>query len=94
MWRGDYFYTNPSGDKHSLVRLEGYLLFSENLAKRYPGYMLSKEVEGIIVPSTDKTVNLDELLDFFRSKDLSRYDREKDKFFGTSGRFTSANAQE
>ena len=56
--------------------------------------MLSKEVEGIIVPTTDKTINLDELLAFFRSKDISRYEREKGKFFGTSGRFTTENAQE
>ena len=57
MWRYDYFYSDPNGAKHSLVKLDGYLLFSEMMAKRYPGYCLDKE--GCIVPSTDITVNLD-----------------------------------
>ena len=63
------------------------MTFSENLASRYPGYMLDKE--RLCVPKTDVVVNLDELFDFFRSKDISRYEREKDKFFGASARYTS-----
>ena len=62
------------------------------MQKRYPGYCLSQN--GHIVPSTDETLNLDELLDFFRSTDLSRYEKEKAKFFGPSARYTTGNAVE
>ena len=48
----------------------------------------------MIVPTTDHKVNVDELLALFRSKDIARYEKEKDKFFGTSGRYTTENAQE
>ena len=37
---------------------------------------------------------MDELLDFLRSKDISRYEKEKDKFFGPTSRFTTGNATE
>ena len=38
---------------------------------------------------TDHKVNVDELFALFRSKDIDQYDRDKDKFFGPSGRFTT-----
>ena len=62
------------------------------MAKRYPGYMLAKS--GHILPSDDIKINLDELFEFFRSKDLSRYEAEKDKFFGATSRYTTGNAVE
>ena len=37
---------------------------------------------------------MDELFEFFRSKDLSRYEAEKDKFFGATSRYTTGNAVE
>ena len=93
MARYDYFYCDNDFTKFSRVRLEGYLTFSENMAKRYPGYMLDTKTNEIF-PSTDHRVNVDELFTLFRSKDIARYEREKDKFFGPSGRYTTENAQE
>ena len=92
MVRNDMFYIDQNGAKYSLVKLDGFLNFTENMQKRYPGYCLS--AKGHIVPSTDETLNLDELLGFFRSKDLSRYEKEKAKFFGPSARYTTGNAVE
>ena len=83
----DFFYNEPHYQKHSLVRLDGYMTFSENLASRYPGYMLDKE--GLCVPKTDPTVNLDELMTLFRSKNIARYESEKERFFGTTARYTT-----
>ena len=40
------------------------------------------------------TTDLDELLDFMRSTDLSRYEKEKGKFFTGDSRFLNAKAQE
>ena len=93
MARQDYMYCDNEFTRFSRVRLEGYLTFSENLAKRYPGYMLDQKTH-LIVPTTDHRVNVDELFALFRSKDVERYEREKDKFFGPSGRYTTENAQE
>lgn len=47
-----------------------------------------------IVPDTDHRVNLDEFFALMRSKDIDRYMKEKDKFFGPSGRFTDCNSVE
>ena len=73
--------------KHSLVRLEGYLTFTENCAKRYPGYILDKN--GLCIPSTDHAVNLDELFSLLRSKDIGAYEHHKERFFGPSARYTT-----
>ena len=78
--------------KFSLRRLPGYLTFSENLATRYPGYMLDQERR--IVPSTDHKVDLDELMGLLRSKDIEGYEKVKSKFFGKSGRYTTMQAKE
>ena len=91
MARYDYIYINEDCNKYSRVRLEGYLTCSENIAKRYPGYILDKETQ-FLLPVTDNKVNLDEWFALMRSKDLSKYEREKDKFFGPSGRYTTENA--
>ena len=92
MGRRDYFYCDKNFARFSLVKLEGYQLFSENLAKTYPGYYLDSK--GHILPSTDHLVNLDELLALLRSKDITRYEKVKDKFFGPTGRYTTQNACE
>ena len=42
MARYDYFYVDPDFSRYARVRLEGYLTFSENMAKRYPGYLFDK----------------------------------------------------
>ena len=74
------------------MRLEGYILFSENMANRYPGYCLDSK--GHIVASTDTQINLDELLAIFRSKDISKYEKEKDRIFGFTSRYTTQNSLE
>ena len=93
MARLDYFYIDNDFAKYSRFRLEGYHTFTENIQRRYPGYMLDLKTNRI-VSSTDRKVNLDDLLALFRSKDLAKYEREKDTFFGPSGRYTTENAQE
>ena len=92
MGRYDYVYCDPNFARFSLVRLEGYLLFSENMANRYPGYCLDSF--GHIVPSTDTQINLDELLALFRSKDIAKYQKEKERIFGFTSRYTTQKAQE
>ena len=37
---------------------------------------------------------MDELLALLRSNDIARYEREKAKFFGVTGRYTTGNAAE
>lgn len=93
MSRYDYVYVDKDMTKYSLVRLEGYMTFSENIQTRYPGYKMD-ETTLQIVPTTDHKVVLDELLEFLRSKDIDRYEKEKDKFFGRSGRYITENSQE
>ena len=46
------------------------------------------------MPKTEITVNLDDLLALLRSKDIARYERERDKFFGKTSRYTTGNAKE
>ena len=87
MGRYDYVYCDPAFARFSRVRLEGYLLFSEMMAKQYPGYMLDRK--GHIVTSTDALIDLDELLNLFRSKDIARYEADRDKLFGFTSRYTS-----
>ena len=90
MGRWDYMYCDKNFAKFSLVRLDGYLLFSEMMAKRYPGYALGPK--GHILPTTDYQINLDELLALLRSKDIEKYTKEKEKYFGPTGRYTTGNA--
>ena len=90
MARWDYFYVSNDMAKFSVRRLEGYLTFSENLAARYPGYLLDSK--GFIVPSTDHKINLDELMSLLRSKEIQKYKKEKVRFFGKSGRYTTMHA--
>ena len=91
MARYDYVYVNKDMNRYSLVRLEGYTTFSENIQIRYPGYKFDEKTRKI-VPTTDHKVKLDELLEFLRSKDTDRYESEKDKFFGPSGRYITENS--
>ena len=69
------------------------MTWTENVQHRFPGYVLDKEITRLTNLSVP-TIELDELLDFFRSKDLSRYEKEKGKFFTGDSRFLSGKAQE
>ena len=93
MARLDYFYVDNDFAKYSLVKLDGYETFSETLKRKSPGYKLDTKTL-YIVPDTDHRVNLDEFFALMRSKDIAAYERDKDKFFGPSGRFTTENAIE
>jgi len=91
--RSDYLYIEENFYKMSLVKIDGYMLYSEWISKRYPGYLLDKNT-NLIVSTTDHRVHLDEFFALMRSTDIARYEKEKDKFFGPSGRFTTRNAIE
>ena len=91
--RSDYLFVEENFYKMSLVKIEGYMIYSDWIAKRYPGYLLDKTTNQI-VPSTDHRVHLDEFFALMRSTDIARYEKEKDKFFGPSGRFTTGNSVE
>ena len=93
MARLDYFYVDNDFAKYSLKKLNGYETFSETLRRKSPGYKLDPQTL-FIVPDTDHRVNLDEFFALMRSKDIKAYEKNKDKFFGPSGRFTTENAIE
>ena len=90
--RCDMLYIDANFAKFSTRRIdETYTTFSENLAMRWPGYVLQGQN---IVNSTDRLVHLDDLLNLLRSKDIDRYNREKEMFFGNQARYTTGNSQE
>ena len=60
---------------------ETFKTFSENMALKWPGYALARS--GHIFNQTDKLVNMDQHLALLRSKDVDRYEREKDILFGS-----------
>ena len=47
-----------------------------------------------ILPKTDITVHLDDLLALLRSTNLARYEREKEIFFGPTSRYTTGASRE
>ena len=64
-------YIDPNFAKFSSRRIdETYRTFSENLAARWPGYVLSGQH---IVNQSDRVVHMDDLLSLLRSKDIDRY---------------------
>lgn len=90
--RCDMVYIDPNFCKFSTRRIDDtYRTFSENMAIKWPGYVLEGQH---IVNSTDRLVHLDDLLSLFRSKDIDRYEREKAMFFGDQARYTTGNSQE
>lgn len=71
---------------------ENWLTFEEKLQKQFPGYYLG--ADNLISNKSDITINLDELLSLFRSKDIAYYNQVKDKFFGSQARYTTGKAEE
>lgn len=70
--RYDHFYIDENFAKFSVRRINSdYRTFSENLAMKWPGYIMSKSAN--ILPETDLLVNVDDLLSLLRSSDLDRY---------------------
>ena len=77
----DYIYIDANMTKYSTRRVDNtYLTFSENLALKWPGYVLGKS--GHILNKTDKLVDLGSLISLLRSSDINRYETEKNLFFG------------
>ena len=91
--RHDFFYCDENFAKFSYRRInENYKTFSENLREKFPGYIMAKSAH--IMPSTDITVHLDDLLSLLRSNDLARYEREKSIFFGPTSRYLTGTSSE
>lgn len=87
------FYIDPEFSRFSMRRIdETYLTFGEKMQKQFPGYALGND--QLISNKSDITINLDELLALFRSKDIARYHEVKDHFFGSQARYTRCNAEE
>ena len=79
--RHDNVYIDSNFAKFSTRRVDDtYKTFSENLQLRFPGYMLAKS--GHLMNKSDREIQMDDLLTLLRSKDIDRYQREKDLFFG------------
>ena len=90
--RCDMVYCDSNFATFSTRRVnDTFRTFAENLALKWPGYVLQGQH---IVNSTDRLVHMDDLLSLFRSKDIDRYNREKEMFFGKQARYTTGNSQE
>jgi hypothetical protein len=87
------FYCDKEYSRFSMTRIdESWFTFQETLQRKFPGYKLGSD--HLISNVSDITINLDELLALFRSKDIGYYNQVKDKFFGKQSRYTTANAVE
>ena len=47
------------------------MTFSENMCKKFPGYKIG--LDHLISNVSDISIDLDELMALFRSKDISKY---------------------
>ena len=90
--RNDMIYIDTNFATFSTRRInETFRTFSENLAARWPGYVLKGQ---IIINDSDRLIHMDDLLAFLRSKDIDRYHSQKELFFGNQARYTTGNSQE
>ena len=79
--RHDFFYIDANMSTFSTRRIdETFRTYSENMAHKYPGYVLSES--GHIINGTDRLVHMDDVLALMRSKDLARYERDMELYFG------------
>ena len=79
--RYDFLYIDANFTTFSTHRInDTFRTYSENLAFKWPGYVLGRY--GHIFNATDQLVNMDQHLALLRSKDIDRYEREKDILFG------------
>jgi hypothetical protein len=70
------FFVNKAFTRYSAVRLnDNYGTYNEHLASRYPGYLLKN---CTMWNESDIAVNLDNLLDLLKSRDLEKYEKVKD----------------
>lgn len=86
-----YFYIDENFAKFSTRRLnDNFRTYQENIALKWPGYELGRS--GHIICTTDHLVHLDDLYALMKSKDIDRYEREKDYFFGSNARYSTGNS--
>ena len=79
--RHDYLYADANFSTFSTRRVnDTFRTFAENLAHKWPGYILTKS--GHIFNGTDRLIQMDDLLALMRSKDVDRYQCQKELFFG------------
>lgn len=91
--RCDFIYADANFSTFSSRRInDSFRTVSENIAFKWPGYILSKS--GHIFNNTDHLLHMDDLLALMRSKDIDRYEREKDYFFSRNARYTTGNSRE
>ena len=77
----DCLYTDANFSTFSTRRInDTFRTNSENIAHKWPGYVMAKS--GHIFNGTDRVLHMDDLLALLRSKDVDRYQREKELFFG------------
>ena len=84
--RTDAFYGNHDFTKFSMKKInDEYLLFSESIATKYPGYIMDKKYR--IQNKDDVEVDLNRFKDLLLSKNIDDYFSNKDKYFGKQTRF-------
>lgn len=93
MGKLDAFYCDKQFARASRIRLPGYKLFSENMQELYPGFVLNKS-NGLVENISNRDINLDQLLALLKSKDLSNYEKMKERFFTGQTLYTTCNAKE
>jgi hypothetical protein len=89
----DQFYIDRDYARFSIVRIDDtWRTWSEMMQQRFPGYFLGSDM--LIHNKSDISIDMDELLTLFRSKDLARYSKLKALWFGKQARFTTGKAVE
>ena len=82
------FYCDKEFARFSMRRIDdSWYTWDELLSKKFPGYYLDDS--QIICNKSDVTIDLDELIGLFRSKDIARYNEVKQHFFGSQARYTN-----
>lgn len=88
--RGDRVYCDQFFARFSVKRIDdSWMTFSELIQFKYPGYILDNR--HMIANKSDICVNLEDLIELLRSKDIAKYHRVKHHFFGEKARYCQTN---
>jgi hypothetical protein len=72
---------NPQMTRFSTIRHDNtFKTFSEMLAENYPKYILGER--NLLINVSDNEIDINDLKSFLMSKDLDRYEKEKELYFG------------